>query len=471
MTLDAVCRTTVPTKLSTYFSQQLRWRRSNIIDYAGGMSHVWRLNPIVAIHFFSLFGLILLYPILVVRTIFAGRFFPALVVHLVFAAAFGVWYRWRTRRMPKDDRVASWSFLPIAIVLPVIYALMTPVAAFTLDSSSWETRGHDPEPVTTGADAEPIPHRGHRGRRARRPGRPPRARRSRAPSCPPPDFPSPPDPRRRVEQMHMETTVKTPFPSRFRHLIQPTIVKLYRIVGMVALGAILVGLIVFLAVNIFYFFNRTWVRPVILSPEHTKVVAATTALNDATSQESEMATERADAKADLDKLGREIVQATKAEAELAPLVPATPKTVAQAQLKLQLDHLELERQDATERQDVLRLKIKDLDGRLASQKKLVARLAASPYIRATTEKKVVAFVPYQNLSNVRPGVKLFGCDWGLIKCHAVGKVLSVLDGEVQDVHPHDDSVQRGVMVEIQLTDPEAAEQNVLFAGSKPFWWL
>ena len=30
---------------------------------------------------------------------------------------------------------------------------------------------------------------------------------------------------------------------------------------------------------------------------------------------------------------------------------------------------------------------------------------------------------------------------------------------------------RGVMVEIGLSDPEAAEQNVLFAGSKPFWWL
>jgi hyaluronan synthase len=156
MTLEAVCRTTVPTKISTYFSQQLRWRRSNIIDYAGGMSHVWRLNPIVAIHFFSLFGLILLYPLLVVRTIFAGRFFSALVVHLVFAAAFGLWYRWRTRGMPNEDRVSAFSFLPIAIVLPVIYALMTPVAAFTLDSSSWETRGHDGTPES---DAEALADR------------------------------------------------------------------------------------------------------------------------------------------------------------------------------------------------------------------------------------------------------------------------------------------------------------------------
>jgi hypothetical protein len=271
--------------------------------------------------------------------------------------------------------------------------------------------------------------------------------------------------------MNMETTVKPPTPGRFRHLIQPTIVKLYRVAGMVALGAILIGLICFLAVNIFYFFNRTWVRPVILSPEHSKVVAATKALMDAEASQGAMIAERADAKADLDKIAREVAKATKNEAELAPLVPPTPRTVPQARLRLELDDLDLARQDAAERKGVLELKIKDLDTRLAEQQKLVARLAGSPYIRATAEKKVVAFVPYQNLSNVQPGVRLFGCDWGLIKCHAVGKVLSVLDGEVQDVHPHDDSVQRGVMVEIDLSDPEAAEQNVLFAGSKPFWWL
>ncbi|HEY0251347.1 MAG TPA: glycosyltransferase family 2 protein, partial [Kofleriaceae bacterium] len=41
MTLTARCATTVPTTLSSYFSQQLRWRRSNTIDYAGGFTHVW----------------------------------------------------------------------------------------------------------------------------------------------------------------------------------------------------------------------------------------------------------------------------------------------------------------------------------------------------------------------------------------------------------------------------------------------
>ena len=69
MTLEARCRTFVPSTLTAYFSQQLRWRRSNLVDYAGGFSHVWRLNPVLAIHFFSLFALLLVYPVAVVRAL------------------------------------------------------------------------------------------------------------------------------------------------------------------------------------------------------------------------------------------------------------------------------------------------------------------------------------------------------------------------------------------------------------------
>jgi hypothetical protein len=34
-------------------------------------------------------------------------------------------------------------FVPQALVMPVTYGLLTPLALFTLDSASWETRGHD----------------------------------------------------------------------------------------------------------------------------------------------------------------------------------------------------------------------------------------------------------------------------------------------------------------------------------------
>lgn len=155
MTLDARCRTFVPTTLSGYFSQQLRWRRSNIVDYAGGFSHVWRLNPVLAIHFFSLFALLLVYPVAVVRALDSFKFFPALVLHIEVVLVFGLIYRWRTRKLPREERVGSLAFIPLSFLMPVTYALLTPLALFTLDTGSWETRNHEElalEPVP-----EPVP--------------------------------------------------------------------------------------------------------------------------------------------------------------------------------------------------------------------------------------------------------------------------------------------------------------------------
>ncbi len=63
--------------------------------------------------------------------------------------------------------------------------------------------------------------------------------------------------------MEMEAR-KTP---RFWIAVQPSIIRLYKVAGLFALGAILVGLLGFLAVNIFYYFDHTWVRPVVLTLE------------------------------------------------------------------------------------------------------------------------------------------------------------------------------------------------------------
>jgi cellulose synthase/poly-beta-1,6-N-acetylglucosamine synthase-like glycosyltransferase len=151
MTLSARCRTFVPSTISGYFSQQLRWRRSNIVDYSGGFSHVWRLNPVLAIHFFSLFALLLVYPIAIVRALAAHKFFPALVLHTEAVVFFGILYRWRTRKLPKSERVGPLAFIPLSLLMPVTYALLTPLAMFTLDTASWETRNHEE------AEPEPLP--------------------------------------------------------------------------------------------------------------------------------------------------------------------------------------------------------------------------------------------------------------------------------------------------------------------------
>jgi cellulose synthase/poly-beta-1,6-N-acetylglucosamine synthase-like glycosyltransferase len=143
MTLDARCRTFVPNTLASYFSQQLRWRRSNLMDYAGGCSHVWRMNPIIAVHFFSLCALLIVYPIAIIRALASYRFFPMIQLHIAVVALFGLYYRWRMRKLPAHERVGTLAFVPFSFLMPITYALMTPLALFTLDSGSWETRGHE----------------------------------------------------------------------------------------------------------------------------------------------------------------------------------------------------------------------------------------------------------------------------------------------------------------------------------------
>lgn len=152
LTLDAVSYTIAPNRLAGYFSQQLRWRRSNIIDYLGGLSHVWRLNPLVSVHYYSMFALLLAYPALILESLATRGFWSGTAVHLGILAGFGVLYRFETRRLPEDARVGPLDFMAMAIVMPVTYILLTPLALFTLDTGSWETRGHqapEPEPEAT----------------------------------------------------------------------------------------------------------------------------------------------------------------------------------------------------------------------------------------------------------------------------------------------------------------------------------
>jgi hypothetical protein len=55
------------------------------------------------------------------------------------------------RALPPWLRVHPVAFLPMCVMMPVAYLLLTPLGLFTLDSSSWETRGHG------GAPAAPVP--------------------------------------------------------------------------------------------------------------------------------------------------------------------------------------------------------------------------------------------------------------------------------------------------------------------------
>lgn len=258
---------------------------------------------------------------------------------------------------------------------------------------------------------------------------------------------------------------KTP---RFWVAVQPSIIRLYKVAGLIALTAILVGLIGFLVVNIFYFFDNSWVRPVVLSPTHQKVVESSGQLADARLRASQLDTEKLEIEADLADIERAVTVHDKFLAEIGTLGDA-PKAADQWLVRHEVDRSKLDRESKLGRRAPLQARLQSLALRMTEQEQVVHRLEQSPYLRAVNGKVVLAFVPYTNLKHIKAGTKLYGCSWGLVMCSRVGKVKATIDGEVQDIHPHDQSVQRGVMVEIELSTPSAEGNSVLFAGGKPLW--
>jgi cellulose synthase/poly-beta-1,6-N-acetylglucosamine synthase-like glycosyltransferase len=140
MTHDAICWTLVPNTFSKYWSQQLRWRRSVLIDFMCGLSHSWKLHPLVVLNYAAIFAMLLGYPLLIAQSLANGIFLPLATFHIMVLALLGSIYWFGTRGWPRNERVHPLWFLPMAFVLPTIYLILTPLAIFTLDSSSWETR-------------------------------------------------------------------------------------------------------------------------------------------------------------------------------------------------------------------------------------------------------------------------------------------------------------------------------------------
>jgi hypothetical protein len=263
----------------------------------------------------------------------------------------------------------------------------------------------------------------------------------------------------------VEAPRKTP---RFWVAVQPSIVRLYKVAGLLALTAILVGLLGFLVVNVFYFFDHTWVRPVVLSPTHPKVVEATSQLSGARSRQSQLEAEQLQIQSDLTAIDRTVALDDKKLAEIGTGAD-NPRTPEQWHVHFDVENIQLDKDNQNGRRAPLKSRLDSLTLLLKEQKDLTHKLEQSPYLRATSHNVVLAFVPYQNSNNVKLGTKLYACSWGLVNCGWVGKVTGTIEGEVENIHPHDESVQRGYMIEIELKTPSAEGSSVLFAGGKPLW--
>jgi hypothetical protein len=77
------------------------------------------------------------------------------------------------------------------------------------------------------------------------------------------------------------------------------IVSAYKLIGFAVLTAILAGLISYLGLNLFYFFNRSWVTPTIISPTDERVLQLNTERAQQESLRDKLRAERAELLANL----------------------------------------------------------------------------------------------------------------------------------------------------------------------------
>jgi hypothetical protein len=189
-------------------------------------------------------------------------------------------------------------------------------------------------------------------------------------------------------------------------------------------------------------------------------------LADAKLRASQFSTEKVEIEAQLTEVERSIKAADKFIVDVGTQVDA-PKTPEQWLVRREVEKAQLDKDNAVGRRAPLQSRLDALKLRMVDQDKLVDRLAKSPYLKAVDSRVVLAFVPYDN-KHMKVGAKLYGCSWGLVACSNVGKITAVLDGEVTNQHPNNESTYRGRFVEIDVSE-WAAGQTVLFAGGKPLW--
>lgn len=145
VSLKARCWTKSPTTLAGLFSQQLRWRRSNLIDLLYTLSrplvHVKTVNSIVLLNYLSLMMYIIIYPIIVLHTVILGWGPEVLFLHLLGMVILSGIYQYFSVYKYKEKGVTNLlAYIGLGFILPVSYLIITPLALLTLDSGSWETR-------------------------------------------------------------------------------------------------------------------------------------------------------------------------------------------------------------------------------------------------------------------------------------------------------------------------------------------
>jgi hypothetical protein len=118
----------------------------------------------------------------------------------------------------------------------------------------------------------------------------------------------------------------------------------------------------------------------------------------------------------------------------------------------------------------------DTVNRLLEQESLalqtVANLKNTAYMAAAVAGANLAFVPYENADAVRVGASVYDCTLKVVWCHQVGSIRTVYTDEHTVSYPVFNvkltREVRGVMIDLDVIDPEAMKNLILFIGKPLF---
>ena len=141
---EAKAKTIVPQNAKTYLRQQLRWRRSFLMESLSGLSHMWKRPIGASVMFYMVLSLTLMSPFVVSYFLLVGpivdSFNPlvylmglALIIflHQTFYWAF---------QLPPADKIGFFSLMPMLPVWIIFTLILLPWAMLTIRSGSWGTR-------------------------------------------------------------------------------------------------------------------------------------------------------------------------------------------------------------------------------------------------------------------------------------------------------------------------------------------
>ena len=179
----------------------------------------------------------------------------------------------------------------------------------------------------------------------------------------------------------------------------------------------------------------------------------------------------AELQTEVSSLARDIDSLAIADATLRATAGPAPSEGAMSHdvlaMKRDYDRSKLEASRARAAKVALQRSIAMTDTSIARFEGLVKSINDSPYLRALDRHVAIAFVPYDNLGSAVLGANVYACRANFFWCRKVGTVLEVAGGEVTSKHPTQSVDVRGVLVEIELSEFEAAENAVLHLGRAP----